>query len=236
MSADGDPPEFSLPSTQQENVTAVEYQKALENLRRFATLDVEQIRNLNDLVVRMQGVGKAIEAVLVSDGEFHEVKFPFEHPKTEQTVIGVYRYYGFDEVLASGRRIKLRSNSSLLQQAGIEEYEIDEAGEKRNLLSVDIPYDDIDKRSDPRGMEIKAIDKRAVPPLPSPEQEHWMDDEQYEQYRQFLADERGDNKNIKVFIPTDHPTDESVQQGYANLLQEGVRDLLTVTPEATTDS
>jgi hypothetical protein len=99
---------------EEENVTASDFEKAITNLQRFATEDVEKIRSLDDLSFQMIFVGIGLRTVLVSTGQLKEDTYTIRHPVMGK-VEKVRRWHAIDKLLVDGSNIYADTNSGTIR-------------------------------------------------------------------------------------------------------------------------
>ena len=128
---------------QQENVTGEEYQRAVENLKRFAAKDVNEITTLEQLAFEMQFVGRGLRSVVLASGEIQETPFTYHDPARGE-VKAVDRTYVIRKPLEEGATIYASSERG---RAYLDQYRM-EGGRQLSNFTASMPFDEEIKASD----------------------------------------------------------------------------------------
>src|SRR5437868_1107090 len=81
--------EKSYTLLQSETIRRNEYENALANLRRFASMrkeDIEQIRTLDDLSLRIRNVGRDLRIVILSSDKVYDFSPPSDRYRYKKTM------------------------------------------------------------------------------------------------------------------------------------------------------
>jgi hypothetical protein len=182
----------------QKDVTGEDYEKALENLKRFSGKDISKITTLEELAFEMRFVGKGLQAVVVSSGEIQETKFNYQHP-TNGEVKAVDRTYVIRKPVSGGTIFATSGE----KQAYLDQYRIEGDSQLSNFTAI-VPTDDEIRVSD------DPFDNMLIASA---------------------VDWRGE-KTVSYF-PAKEPLNKNVLQGYARVVQDGVKNILAVTKPPT---
>ncbi len=129
--------EQSFGPPQQEDVTGKDYERALENLRRFAEKDVNEITSLDELAFQMRFVSKGLRAVVLSSGEIQETKFDYEHPARGE-VKAIDRVHVIRKPVAGGAEIFVSAEKG---KAYLQQY-IMEGDNQLSNFTATVPIDE----------------------------------------------------------------------------------------------
>lgn len=189
---------------EQDGITAEEYGRAREGLRKLLKTPADSIMSLEELSQRTVFVGQDIRTVVISAGEVRVVPFEYDSP-TRGKVEATSKTIIINKPVEDRLIVAQASKGSLTGQgiSRIDEF-ASKGGEVQSpMFSVCIPYDRVLEKSDKPYLDasIFAVDRRSGAEV--------------------------------SYYPAKSPDRPQVLQGYMKVLQDGVRDMLAVTPEPT---
>lgn len=175
---------------QQENVTADEYQRALENLERFAAKDINEIATLEDLAFEVRFVGKGVHTTVLASGELEKTPPDDEYPE---------RGYIIKQPVEDGTITATSKHGKVyIDHSRIEN------GYKSSKFNISLPID----------KDITA-----------------SEDLLHNANIAHALDRRGGK--LISYYPAKEPHNPDMLRGYASILQEGVKDILSVAKKPT---
>ncbi|MCX7928727.1 MAG: hypothetical protein N2558_03525 [Patescibacteria group bacterium] len=185
-----------------DNVSETEYRQSIENLREFAKMDLSEIQTLEDLSAHASLVGSDIKKVILTAGKIQTTDFTYKKP---------------DIVLEEDVQVKARDQVWVIREklsdgtyifatssrelTYITRYTFNENNQQISLYTVNLPAD---RDICSSRNEIINMSTNAV---------DWRWGQP------------------KSFYPVNNPNDPMHQQEFARVLQDAIKDLLSVIPD-----
>lgn len=188
-----------------DDVTAEVYGRAYKELKRFVELDVSRIKTIEDLSAEASLLGEELQRVVVSSGEIQETNFDYQNSITGDEHKAVDRTWVIRKPVGDHKIVAHATKRSKITGkdvggAVIDAYRI-VGGRQLSLFNIKLPVgQDIGVTGDP------ILDILGVGAV------DWR------------------SGKAVSYYPAEEPNNSDVQQGFAKVLQDGLREVLAVIP------
>jgi hypothetical protein len=176
-----------------DDVSTADYERAIQDLSEFLTLDTSGLQTIEDLSAEASVISKDLRHVVLAAGNIQETKFDYTD------AAGIHQAVDRTWVIrkpVNDHAIFVTANS---RSTYIDAYR-NEGRDQASIFNVHLPAGDITSSSDPlrNSSQVYAVDWRGG--------------------------------RTTSYYPANEPNNPQVQQGFARVLQDAVRDVLAVVP------